>query len=287
MLAALLSLTACAGVPEHAVRQQTADSLARQAGWQPVSLGTRTFNLAAWASPSRGALLTVYIEGDGLAWITAQSPSDDPTPLDPVGLRMAVAQPTGAVAYLARPCQYSGLSDARCQQGYWTGERFSEPVITASNDAIDQLKQRVGARRVLLVGYSGGGAVATLLAQRRHDVVALVTVAGNVDPVGWTHLHRVTPLAGSLDPMAARERLTHLPQWHFVGSRDSNMPASLAQGFVQGQPAARVVVVDGFEHHCCWARDWPKLVAPVLRAVGKISDEAYPPLPGQASLPEM
>lgn len=267
LVAALMALAACAGIPEHSVRQQTADTLVRQAGWHAVPLETRPFRLAAWAGPMGGELLTVYIEGDGLAWITSRTPSDDPTPLDPVGLRLAVAQPRGAVAYLARPCQYGGINDERCEQAYWTGDRFAEPVIAASNQAIDQLKSRAGASRVLLVGYSGGGAVATLLAQRRHDVAGLITVAGNVDPVGWTRLHRVTPLAGSLDPMAQRDRLAKVPQWHFVGGRDSNMPAALAQGFAQGLAAAHVVIVDGFEHQCCWARDWARLVAPLLEVV--------------------
>lgn len=272
MLAVLLALTACAGVPEHASREQTAASLTQAARWQALRLDTSAFQLAAWAGPAgaaaRDGLLTVYIEGDGLAWLSSSTPSDDPTPLDPVGLRLAVAQPRGAVAYLARPCQYSGRTDPRCQQTDWTGQRFSSAVINASDQALDQLKARAGAQRLLLVGYSGGGAVATLLAERRHDVAALVTVAGNVDPSGWTTLHRVTPLAG-LDPMQQRSRLMQLPQWHFVGSHDRNMPPVLAQGFVSGMAQARVVVVDGFEHQCCWARDWGGLVREVLAAVGR------------------
>ena len=271
VLAVLAVLAACAGVPPHASREQTASTLAASAQWQPLQLNTRSFSLAAWAAPaaaaSPGGLLTVYIEGDGLAWISSSSASDDPTPLDPVGLRLALAQPSGAVAYLARPCQYSGRQDPRCDQADWTGQRFSAAVIDASDQAIDQLKARAGATRLVLVGYSGGGAVATLLSEQRHDVGALITVAGNLDPAGWTRLHRVTPLAGSLDPMLQRHRLAALAQWHFVGGDDRNMPVQLAQGFAQGLPEAKVVVVDGFGHQCCWARDWAGLIAPVLQQI--------------------
>lgn len=267
----LALLAACAGVPPHASREQTASGLTAAAQWQALELRTGSFTLAAWAGPAQAAagdgLLTVYIEGDGLAWLSSSTASDDPTPLDPVGLRLAVAQPRGAVAYLARPCQYSGRQDPRCNQADWTVQRFSPAVIDASNQAVDQLKARAGARRLVLVGYSGGGAVAALLAERRSDVTALVTVAGNLDPAGWTRIHRVTPLAGSLDPMAQRSRLAALAQWHFVGGRDSNMPAELAQGFAAGLPRAKVVVVDGFQHQCCWARDWAGLVEPVLHEV--------------------
>jgi dienelactone hydrolase len=269
LLAALLGLTACAGVPDHASRQDTAQRLAAAGQLAALSLDTSTFSLAAWAGPvgqAQGGLLTVYIEGDGLAWLSAQTPSADPTPLNPLALRLALAQADGARAYLARPCQYGGLADRRCATGFWTQQRFAPAVIEASDQALDQLKQRAGARALMLVGYSGGGAVAALLAGRRDDVAALVTVAGNLDPNGWTRLHRVSPLVGSLDPSAAKQRLRDLPQWHFVGGADGNMPASLARGFVAGLGDARVVVVEGANHQCCWAERWAELVEAPLKA---------------------
>jgi predicted esterase len=270
--AALLGLSACAGVPEHASRQAQADQLAASGRLSALAIPTSTLALAAWAGPpgeSPGGLLTVYIEGDGLAWLTAQTPSADPTPLNPLALRLAIAQPDGARAYLARPCQYGGLADRRCASGFWTQQRFAPAVIEASDQALDQLKQRAGARTLMLVGYSGGGAVAALLAERRADVVALVTVAGNLDPTGWTRLHRVSPLSGSLDPSTDKERLRDLPQWHFAGAADSNMPASLARGFVAGMSDARVVVVEGADHGCCWAQRWAELVVAPLAAAQK------------------
>jgi hypothetical protein len=45
--------------------------------------------------------------------------------------------------------------------------------------------------------------VASLVAARRHDVVRLVTVAGNLDHLAWTTLHGVSPLTGSLNPADA------------------------------------------------------------------------------------
>jgi predicted esterase len=265
-----LLLAGCAGAPDPASRLATAQALAAGRALSALQLQTRSFTLAAWAGAAGSAqdgLLSVYIEGDGLAWLSSQTPSNDPTPVDPLALRLAVAQPGGAVAYLARPCQYKGAADARCSQRYWTGERFAEAVIDASDQALDQLKARAGARRLLLVGYSGGGAVAALLAQRRNDVAGLATVAGNLDPNGWTRLHRVSPLLGSLDPMTARHALSRLPQWHWVGSADRNMPATLAQGFSLALPQAQVVVLDGFDHRCCWAERWPVLIGPVVRQI--------------------
>lgn len=102
--------------------------------------------------------MTVYIEDDGLAWISASTPSQDPTALNPMGLTLALRDPSDPVVYLARACQFVAGHDKRgCQQKYWTNQRFAPEVITASLNAIEQLKQRYGAVRLVLIGYSGGG----------------------------------------------------------------------------------------------------------------------------------
>ncbi|GAB2181920.1 hypothetical protein DLREEDagrD3_21430 [Denitratisoma sp. agr-D3] len=51
---------------------------------------------------------------------------------------------------------------------------------------------QLGARRLTLVGYSGGAAA--LLAARCSDVVRLVTIAGNLDHRAWTRYHHITTL---------------------------------------------------------------------------------------------
>ena len=95
----------------------------------------------------------------------------DPTPVNPLALQLALRDPSGAAVYLARPCQFVAAPDKReCARAYWTEQRFSPAVIAASLEAISQLKQRYGAQRLVLVGYSGGGAVASLVAAQRGDV---------------------------------------------------------------------------------------------------------------------
>lgn len=257
-------LSACATLPAPDERRQAASALARERGWQGLELRTSSFSLQAYvpgASPADDEL-TLYIEGDGLAWISGRQPSSDPTPLDPLGLRLALAHPQGNAVYLGRPCQYLGNGRAPCGKAYWTGARFAEQVVHSIDQATDQLKARAGAQRLVLVGYSGGGALAMLLAARRRDVVQVVTVAGNLDHAAWTQHHRVTPLHGSLNPERLRPRLAHLRQLHLVGERDRITPPELAQAFVAGYPPghqARVEVLPGYDHRCCWAEDWKSL----------------------------
>lgn len=86
--------------------------------------------------------------------------------------------------------------------------------------ALDVLKASTGAARLVLVEYSGGGAVAVLLAARRNDVAGLVTVAANIDLGYWTRRNQLAPLIGSLDPATFADQIADLPQVHFTGSRD-------------------------------------------------------------------
>ncbi|MET0962642.1 MAG: alpha/beta hydrolase [Noviherbaspirillum sp.] len=262
-LSAIL-LSACAGLsPETRLRH--ADELAAASGWQRTLLDAEPFRLAAYLPAElRGAVLTIYIEGDGLAWISRSQASLDPTPLRPIALELALRHPNGAAAYLARPCQYVSGADARnCAPAYWTDARFAPEVVAAAGKAVDQLKARAGAGRLVLVGYSGGGAVAALVAAGRRDVDMLVTVAGNLDHRAWTAHHGVPPLTGSLNPADAWQALVGLPQRHLLGSEDRTINrASIASYIARFAPAQQpqLRIIDGYDHQCCWARDWPALL---------------------------
>lgn len=247
-------------MPDADARLHAAESIAAAQGWRAQTLRTDTFALQSWAPAraSTGETLSVYIEGDGLAWLSASSPSQDPTPTRPMVLRMAMAQPTGAAVYLGRPCQYTRRADPLCTDAFWTDKRFAAQVIDAMDQALDTLKRQRGAKRLVLVGYSGGGAVTALLAERRNDVSAWITVAGNIDTGAWTTYHRIPPLTGSLDPMADSAKLRALPQWHFVGSRDAIVPAQLVREFASRMPLAKVIERQGYDHGCCWADDWAR-----------------------------
>ena len=250
-------------MPDPGERRQNAQALAAAAGWTMQTIPGRPFALAAFlpAAPPPSERLTIYLEGDGMAWVTPSRISADPTPRDPLALRLALAQPGGAAAYLGRPCQYV-FTTGGCNQALWTSRRFAPEVVTASNEAIDHLKRRFDARELTLVGYSGGGALALLVAARRADVTRVVTVAGNLDHQAWTSLHRINALHGSLNPADNASATQRIRQWHFVGEKDAVIPPQLALDFAgrQTQPAGPTVrIVPGFDHQCCWAEAWPRL----------------------------
>ncbi|OHC70028.1 MAG: hypothetical protein A2045_13345 [Rhodocyclales bacterium GWA2_65_20] len=262
--ACALLAAGCSALDAFGGSRQAAADWAAERGFAAADVKAGAFDLVAFVRrpPAAAATLTIYIEGDGAAWPTPYHPPRDPTPLRPVALALAAADPAPAVAYLARPCQYldaAGL--ARCSSDYWTGRRFAAEVVDACDAAVGQLKKTYGARTIRLVGYSGGGVIAALLAARRDDVDALVTVAAPLALAEWAAWHGVSPLPGSLDPSAVDARLP--PGVHFVGGDDKTVPAAIVERFVRTR-GGRVEAVSGFDHECCWAREWAALLRRTL-----------------------
>ncbi|MDP3482188.1 MAG: alpha/beta hydrolase [Sulfuricella sp.] len=257
----LLGLAGCADLSPQS-RWQHADQLADKAGWQKLRIPTDKFILSAYVpkNSAQADTLTVYIEGDGLAWLTRSQASNDPTPRNPIALELALRHPQGMAVYLARPCQYVEASDAiNCRQTYWTGGRFAPEVVETSNQAISALKQRVGADKLVLIGYSGGGAIAALVAARRNDVVRLITVAGNLDHRAWARMHHVPALEDSLNPVDEWQSLIDVPQRHFVGERDEIVSLDVADSYASRFPSDRrpeVITIPDFDHVCCWVENW-------------------------------
>lgn len=257
--AALLSACATQGPAYLHGSQGRPESWATARGWSPVALQPGQFKLLALLRQSRQTpSLTVYLEGDGAPWPGAYRPPRDPTPLRPMALLLAERDPTTSVAYLGRPCQYlapAALTD--CSSAYWSERRFAPEVLNAMDHALSQLKQLAGAERLRLIGYSGGGVIATLLAQRRDDVEALVTLAAPLALAEWARLKGLSPLHGSLDPLDGPGPLPYAV--HLVGNRDQVVPHLLGARFV-ARHGGRLERLPDFDHGCCWVEHWPRLL---------------------------
>lgn len=198
--------------------------------------------------------MRVFIEGDGRAWITRSSPSLDPTPTQ--SFLVGLSQQEPASAYMARPCQY--VASEKCSIPYWTSHRFSREVLSAMSAALDTLRQRYGTESFELVGYSGGGAMALLLAGSRSDVTSVQTMAGNLAPTYWTQSRNLTPMAGSLDPQSMRDQLRNIPQRHFYGVSDQVVPPGIARHYSDsiGSSACIDLVAVEATHSSGWPSIW-------------------------------
>jgi len=256
--ALLLLLSACASDP-----LANADTLTQAAGLRREVTRNGPFLLTAYVRITRpDQPLNLYIEGDGLAWRSRYEPSADPTPRKALGLSLAAADNSANVVYLARPCQFTPMaSNPACNVSYWTGKRFAPEVVAAMNEAVGHYLDRVPGQRVNLVGYSGGGAIAVLIAARRNDVATVRTVAGNLDHVALNRWHKVTPMSDSLNAIDVASRVARIAQLHFSGSDDVIVPQRFATAFVQQVGAcAHQRVLPGLSHEGDWAAIWPTLL---------------------------
>ncbi len=221
----MLALAACVEAP------RVPAALPGAARFEDFSSPAVPFVAYARLDPS--PVLTVYIEGDGAAWHRGRPPTD-PTPRHPIALELAASDPTASLLYLGRPCQFAASADSACDPAWWQQRRFAPEVIGALDDAISAAERRMLTRYLVLVGYSGGAAAASLLALRHPETVLLVTVAGVIDTRAWTRRLDLAPLDGSLNPAENRAGLARIRQIHLVGTRDEIVPPDLTEAFVAG-----------------------------------------------------
>ena len=221
--------------------------------------------LAAWlrpGDPSRG--LRVYIEGDGRAFTRRFERSSNPTPRRPIGFELAALDTyPGPVLYLGRPCQYAPTEAIGCDPKLWTVARYGDDVIQATGDRLTQIvSDTAKGHPVTLVGYSGGGVIAALLAAKHIDVALFVSVAAPLDLEAWTYLKGVPRLALSDSPLEYADRLAQIPQLHFTSDADQIVPAIIVERYrdALGTEASLQLVNESDVAHAEWPRVWPRLL---------------------------
>ncbi len=275
MMCSIFFLSGCATFSGSINPRVKADMIATHNGFQKFSITTRDFSLFSYIKINeQGKPLTLYIEGDGHAWLTRSRLSEDPTPANLITLTLASMDQSSNVAYLARPGQYWDYTKGPiCSSEYWSNKRFSESVIASMNEAVDQLKKRAEAGQIHLVGYSGGAAIAVLVAARRRDIASLRTIAGNLDHEAVTRFQAVSPLTGSLNPIDYAGQIASIPQVHYIGGKDSVIPESVSQNYAKkaNNPSCiKIINVPQASQISGWIDFWPAFLdqPPVCRKAG-------------------
>lgn len=204
---------------------------------------------------AQNAPLAIFLEGDGVPWLGGREPSLDPTTGDPIALKL-LAQTPSPTAYVTRPC-YNDMSGRRCTPERWTMERYSDEIVASMTEAVRTAALQAQARSVVLVGYSGGGVLAVLIAERLDNVAGVITVGANLDIAAWTRHHGYLPLTGSLNPAASTAE-HRWPETHLYGARDERVPPATAEAYFKRFPNAQRQIVEGNDHVCCWVEQWPE-----------------------------
>jgi pimeloyl-ACP methyl ester carboxylesterase len=211
-------------------------------------------------SQHRGRLL-VFLEGDGSPWgSSGRQPAVDPTARNPLALRLLV-QTDGPAIYVARPC-YQQLNDS-CSTDAWTSGRYSEAIVSSMLQVIEQESARFHHSEPLIIGYSGGGPLAVLIAERLAHVGGVITLGANLDIDAWAKHHRYLPLDHSLNP-ALSERAHPWPEVHIVGGKDAVVPTATVDTYFEHYSSAQRITIDEADHTCCWEAQWPTLLERAL-----------------------
>jgi dienelactone hydrolase len=197
-----------------------------------------------------------YIEGDGAAFSGRYKVSHNPTPRRQMFINLAAMDDRPNIVYIARPCQYTPMElNPKCKMQYWTDKRMSDDSVQAINDVINKINNQ---HKFSLIGFSGGGGIAVLVAARNYMVKDITTIAANLDHVAFTTLHNVTPMIGSLNPIEYTEQVKNIPQLHISGGKDTVIPPFIADKFVQkaSSNCVKQKIYEDISHTHGWKRIW-------------------------------
>jgi len=209
--------------------------------------------------------LLVYLDGDGTPGTGhGAEPSVDPTPHNPLALSLLM-QSTRPAIYLTRPCYNALHNQPGCDNTLWTSARYSSEVVTSMAKALTRYAHEQGNPSLIIVGYSGGGALAMLMAPLTPQLQGIITVAANLDTQAWTAAHNYLPLERSLNPANLDD--LPIPIIHLVGEQDTNVSPSILTDYFNRHPRAQVWRYASFDHRCCWVAEWPTLLEQALRYI--------------------
>lgn len=224
-------------------------------GQSKALLQTRSQTLAA----GRSSTLHIYLEGDGIPWGLGYHPARNPTTQRPYALSL-MSRDTAPSIYLNRPCYGIAVSAENCDSALWTSARYSEQVVEVISGALDTFRTRLGVERFVLIGYSGGGTIASLLAARREDVSVVITVAGNLDHSRWTQHFHYDPLSLSLNSLNVFPLPSSIKRWHLLAEKDEVLPFEITHSAAQRDLGATILRYPHYDHDCCWESIWAEFM---------------------------
>ncbi len=210
-----------------------------------------------------GAPIRIYLEGDGKAWLSRYRASANPTPDHAVGLQLALADDSTNVIYIARPCQFVQLSrQPQCTPEVWTRDRYSANRVAMYASVFAAISRQYDNASLELIGFSGGATIAMLAAPKLPGLISIRTVAGNLDTEEFSRIHKLPIVAGAPNPVTFATQLATIPQTHFVGNRDTIVPARVARSYqaqLNAPRCSRIVELDN-AHYEGWHTHWRALL---------------------------
>lgn len=214
------------------------------------------------ARADQAEILHVYLDGDGSPWRNQYSVASDPTARNPLMLAL-MQQDSHAAILLGRPCYYGLQDDIGCNESLWTEKRYAAEIVASIQAALQYWLTQHTATKIVLIGYSGGGTLAALMAQTFRPLQAVVTFAANLDVDAWSLHHEYPVLSESLNPMRQPILAAEIQQLHFAGAMDNNVPSFIIQNYANKQNNAQFISYPQVDHVCCWLDKWAEILTKI------------------------
>jgi len=254
-------LTAC-GLHKDLIKQK-AQRIAHPALMIERVIATPPYALTTFERMhERGAPAHIYIGDDAIGHNAVTFNVDANTQDYAVALHLASRDKAENVAYIALPCQYSGLLENGKDCSAHSRDNQAE-FTSAINNAIGNIKATYGLTDIHLIGYGSGANIAARIAGARQDVRTLRTVSGVLEHSPYTV------------PRASFARLQHIPQYHYIGLDDggtiTNSLAAYKAKFADDYCLKTTTVLEtGYE--AGWANRWNALITQPLTCARVTND---------------
>jgi dienelactone hydrolase len=136
---------------------------------------------------------------------------------------------------------------------------MSDEVVTSINEAIKKISN---GKSFSLIGYSGGGGIAVLIASRNENVRDILTIAANLDHVTFNNYHHVKSMSSSLNPIDYASKISGISQLHISGDEDKIVPSFITEKYVKKSSSDCVKhrVFSGVKHNEGWEKHWKQIL---------------------------
>lgn len=235
--------------------------LAKQQQWAVKTVKANGFEIFSLDNKAEGDEIHIYLGGDGRPWIDGKLIAKDPTSRKPLAPQLMALDKQRSI-YLGRPCYHLGgwkSLEAPCNPELWTFQRYSPLVLNTMKQALEQLLATTAERPVTLIGFSGGGVIATLLGEEFKQVKRVITVAANLDIDLWTQSKGYLPLEGSINPSKKPRLRKDLERLHLIGGKDKSVPPKVTRAFIE-RHGGEERFYENFDHRCCWLDIWQEFI---------------------------
>ena len=254
-------LSGCSTTHDVASRVKHSQDIAKQNNFQQQLVKGGDFILTTYQRVTdRNQPFVFYIEGDGHLADRGVN-SDNPTPVNPMLLRLATIDKRPNVVYIARPCQYTPLEmNAKCVNDYWLDKRMNHEVVNSINNIINTINN---GQKFSLVGFSGGGGLTILIASQNSNVKDIITIAGNLDTEKFDKHHNYRGyLTKSLNPINYAKQISHIPQLHLSGADDKRVPTFITELYIKASSSncVKYKVFPNITHTKGWDTVWNNIL---------------------------